>query len=130
MLTEKDLRDLIRYRPTDPVLSVYLNVDPKEGSADVYKLNLRQQLKDFEKIAPEDVEAMIRFIEHQYDWSGRSLALFSSSKSNYFRHYSFSTPVRSRTRRMMRPYVKPMADILDNYGHYGIAIVDNAFFDA
>jgi peptide subunit release factor 1 (eRF1) len=24
----------------------------------------------------------------------------------------------------MRPYVKPIADILDNYGHYGIAIVD------
>lgn len=124
MLTEKDLRELIRYRPDDPVLSVYLNVDPKEGSADVYKLNLRQQLKDFEKTAPEDVETMIRFIEHQYDWSGRSIALFSSSKNNYFRHYSFSTPVRSRTRRMMRPYVKPLADILDNYGHYGVVIVD------
>lgn len=25
---------------------------------------------------------------------------------------------------MMRPYVKPIADILDNYGHYGIALVD------
>jgi peptide subunit release factor 1 (eRF1) len=124
MLTDKDLRELIRYRPDEPVLSVYLSVDPKEGSADVYKLNLRQQLKDFEKIAPEDVEAMIRFIEHEYDWSGRSIALFSSAKNKFFRHYSFSTPLRSRTRRMMRPYVKPMADILDNYGHYGIAIVD------
>jgi peptide subunit release factor 1 (eRF1) len=124
MLTEKNLRELIRYRPDEPVLSVYLNVDPKEGSADVYKLNLRQQLKDFEKTAPDDVEAMISFIEHQYDWSGRSLALFSSSKDNFFRHFSFSTPIRSRTRRMMKPYVKPIADILDNYGHYGIAIVD------
>jgi hypothetical protein len=81
MLTDKDLRELIRYRPDEPVLSVYLSVDPKEGSADVYKLNLRQQLKDFEKIAPEDVEAMIRFIEHEYDWSGRSIALFSSAKN-------------------------------------------------
>lgn len=124
MLTEKDLRELIRYRPDEPVLSVYLNVDPKEGSADVYKLNLRQQLKGFEKIAPDDVKAMISFIEHQYDWSGRSLAIFSSSKDNFFRHFTFATPVRSRTRRMMRPYVKPIADILDNYGHYGIALVD------
>jgi peptide subunit release factor 1 (eRF1) len=124
MLTEKDLRELIRYRPDEPVLSVYLNVDPTQGSADVYKLNLRQQLKDFEKSAPDDVEAMISFIEHQYDWSGRSIALFSASKDNFFRYFSFSTPVRSRTRRMMRPYVKPIADILDNYGHYGVAIVD------
>ncbi len=124
MLTEKDLRELIHYRPEIPVLSVYLNVDPKEGSADVYKLNLRQLLKDYEKTAPEDVEVMIRFIEHQYDWSGRSVALFSSSKDNYFRQYSFSTPIRNRTRLMMRPFVKPLADIFDNYGHYGVVIVD------
>jgi len=102
MLNEQDLLDLIAYRPGDPVLSVYLNVDPSAGSADVYKLRLRQMLKEFEERVPQDVEEILRFIDHEYDWSGRSLAIFSSAPD----------------------HVKPLADILDHYGHYGIALVD------
>ena len=62
MLTELDLQELIDYRSTDPVLSVYLDVDPKVGSADVYKLRLRQLLKGFEDLAPLDFELIQRFM--------------------------------------------------------------------
>lgn len=124
MLTELDLQELINYRSTDPVLSVYLNVDPKAGSADVYKLHLRQLLKDFDTIAPHDTEAIQRFIEHQYDWSGRGLAIFSCAPEDFFRYFSLSITVRNRARLLYRPYVKPLADVLNNYGHYGVALVD------
>ena len=124
MLTELDLQELINYRSTDPVLSVYLDVDPKTGSADAYKLRLRQLLKDFESQVPKDTETIQRFIEHQYDWSGRGLAIFSCASQAYFRHYPLSIPIRSRARLLNRPYVKPLADLLNNYGHYGVALVD------
>jgi peptide chain release factor subunit 1 len=124
MLTELDLQEIINYRSTDPVLSVYLNVDPKAGSADSYKLHLRQLLKDFEDEVPQDTETIRRFIEHEYDWSGRGLAIFSCAPQDFFRQFSLSIPIRSRARLLDRPYVKPLADILNNYGHYGVALVD------
>ncbi len=124
MLTDKDLQELIAYRPGRPVLSVYLNVDPTAGSADVYKLRLRQMLKPFEDSLPEDAEAIERFVEHEYDWSGRSLALFSCAPDGFFRNFAFAVPVRDRARALNRPYVKPLADLLDSYGDYGVALVD------
>ncbi len=124
MLTEQDLRELIAYRPEHPVLSVYLNVDPSDGSADAYKLRLRQMLKEMGEGAAPEAEAIERFVEHEYDWSGRSLAIFSDVADGFFRSYSLSVPLRSRARRMDRPYVKPLADLLDNYGNFGVALVD------
>jgi len=124
MLTELDLKELINYRSTDPVLSVYLDVDPKAGPADDYKLRLRQLLKDFEALSPQDTETIQRFIEHEYDWSGRGIAIFSCASQDFFRQFSFSIPIRSRARFLNRPYVKPLADLLNNYGHYGVALVD------
>jgi peptide subunit release factor 1 (eRF1) len=81
-------------------------------------------LKDYDEIATEDTEYIERFIEHEYDWSGRGLAIFSCTKDGFFRSFSLSLPVRSRTRRLNRPYVKPLADLLTNYGNYGVALVD------
>jgi peptide subunit release factor 1 (eRF1) len=124
MLTEQDLRELIAYRPEDSVLSVYLNVDPTAGSADAYKLRLRQMLKDFEASAGADTEALQRFIEHEYDWSGRGLAMFSCVSQGFFRQFAIPVPVRSRAWLGRRPYVKPLADLFDNYGHYGVVLVD------
>jgi peptide chain release factor subunit 1 len=124
MLTESDLQELINFRPTDLVLSVYLNVDPKAGSADTYRLQLRQLLKEFEGTSPRDTDAIKSFIEHQYDWSGRGLAIFSCAPEGFFRHFSFFIPIRNRARLMNRPYVKPLADLVNNYGHYGVALVD------
>lgn len=124
MFTEHDLQELISYRSRYPVLSVYLNTDPSIGSADAYKLHLRQMLKDYDEIAVEDTESIERFVEHEYDWSGRGLAIFSCVKDDFFRSFSLSLPVRSRARRLNRPYVKPLADLLTNYGNYGVALVD------
>jgi peptide chain release factor subunit 1 len=124
MLTDLELQELIAYRPDYPVLSVYLNVDPSAGSSDAYKLRLRQLLKDIEEIASDDKEVVERFIEHEYDWSGRSLAIFSCVQDNFFRSYSLSLPVRGRARCLNRPYVKPLVDFLDNYGNLGVALVD------
>jgi hypothetical protein len=64
MLTEHDLKELINFRPRHPVLSVYLDLDPSAGSADAYKLRLRQMLKDLEGSSAEDNQAAERYIEH------------------------------------------------------------------
>ncbi len=122
MLAESDLRELLIYQSASPVLSVFLNTDPAEGNADTYKLRLRSMLKEID--LPEDVLAVTRYFDHEHDWSGRSVAVFSCAAEKFFRAYPLGVPLRSRVRVNDRPFVKPLADLLDSYGGYGVILLD------
>jgi peptide chain release factor subunit 1 len=122
MITDRDLQELLDYEAQHPVLSVYLNTDPAEGNADAYKLKLRSMLKDID--IPDDVDTVIRYFDHEHSWSGRSVAVFSCTAEDFFKVYPLAVPIRSRVRINDRPHVKPLADLLDSYGGYGVALVD------
>jgi hypothetical protein len=122
MLTDRDLKELLTFQANSLVLSVYLNTDPVEGSADAHRLRLRSMLKEVGM--PEDVFAITRYFDHEHDWSGRSVAVFSCEQEDFFKAYSIAVPVRSRVRISDRPFVKPLADLLDSYGGYGVVLVD------
>jgi peptide subunit release factor 1 (eRF1) len=122
MLTERDLKELLDYHAQSPVLSVYLSTEPAAGSADTHKLRLRTMLKEVDTTA--DVQRVLRYFDHEFDWSGRSVAVFSCAAEDYFRAYPIAVPARSRVRVGDRPYVKPVADLLDSFGGYGVALVD------
>lgn len=124
MFSEKDLNELIELQPRHPVLSVYLDLDPAAGAMEVHRRRLRQLLKGLAPQGAADAEAVERYLDHQYDGAGRSLALFSCAPEGLLRTFSLRVPLRSRVRWMDRPYVKPLADLLDNYGGYGVAVVD------
>jgi len=122
MFTENDLRELLDFKTDSPVLSVYLNTDPTLGSADAYRPRLRGMLKDIG--LDDDVQKVEDYINFEFDWSGKGLAIFSCADEDFFRAYTFSVPIRDRVRSSDRPYVKPIADLLDYYGGYGLAVVD------
>jgi peptide subunit release factor 1 (eRF1) len=122
MLTDGDLKELLHYQSENPVLSIYLNTDPAEGNVEVHKLHLRSMLKDVE--LPKDVAAISKYFDHEHDWSGRSVAVFSCAPEDFLRAFTLGVPVRSRMRTGDRPYVKPLADLLDSYGGYGVVLVD------
>ncbi|MBN1537214.1 MAG: host attachment protein [Anaerolineales bacterium] len=122
MLTENDLRELLDYKGKNPVLSVYLNIEPSEGSTETHKLRLRSMLKEAEM--PKDAQVIERYFDHEFDWIGRSVAVFSCAPEAWFRVYSLAIPIRSRLRIGNRPHVKPLVDILDAFGGYGVALVD------
>jgi peptide subunit release factor 1 (eRF1) len=122
MFTENDLRELLEFKPGSQVLSVYLNTDPTLGSADAYRPRLRGMLKDVE--LQNDVQKIEHYIDLEYDWSGKGVVFFSCSEEDFFRVYTFAVPLRDRVRFSERPYVKPLADLLDFYGGYGLALVD------
>lgn len=124
MLSEQALRELLAYHPPAPVLSVFLSTATGADSAEAYKLRLRKLLEPFSRQAPVDVDAIQTYIEHAYDWSGQSIALFSCKEDNFFKAFPLALELRERARLLPRPYVKPLADLLDQYGHYGIALVD------
>jgi len=122
MLTDRDLHALLDYSSSAPVLSVYLSTDAAEGNAEAQKLRLRSLLKGVN--LPEDEAAVIQYFEHERNWTGRSVAIFSCAGDDFFKAYPLAIPVRSRAWAGSQPYVKPLADLLDAYGGYGVVLVD------
>jgi len=122
MFTDNVLRELLHYSSPDPVLSVYMNTDMTEGNADALKLRLRTLLKEVN--LPKDEAAILKYFELEREWTGRSVAMFSCAGQEYFRAFPIAVPVRSRVFVGNQPYVKPLADLLDAYGGYGVAVVD------
>jgi peptide chain release factor subunit 1 len=122
MISESDLRELLDFSAPGPMLSVFLNTVPSAGNADAYKLRLRNLLKDVH--LKQDVAAVERFFNLEHDWSGRSVAVFSCASKNFFRSYSFAIPISDQVFTHDRPAVKPLADVLDSFGGYGVILVD------
>ncbi len=122
MLTDRDLHALLDYSSPAPVLSIYLSTDAAEGNAEAQKLRLRSLLKGVN--LPEDEAAVIQYFEHERDWTGRSVAIFSCAGNDFFKAYPLAVPLRNRAWVGNQPYVKPLADLLDVYGGYGVVLVD------
>lgn len=125
MFRQDDLHELAGYQAETPILSVYLNVDPTERATDEYKLALRQMLKQAEgSAAPGDIVAVERFFDHEYDWSGRGVVVFSCTEEGFWRAHSLAVPVASGVTVARKPYIWPLAALVDAYGSYVVAWVD------
>ncbi|OQY21297.1 MAG: hypothetical protein B6I34_07530 [Anaerolineaceae bacterium 4572_32.1] len=125
MFKQQDLRELAAYQAETPVLSVYLDVDPTKRKTDEYKLSLRQMLRHADGLAAaEDVAIVERFFDHEYDWSGRGVVIFSCAEEGFWRAYSLAVPVASGVTTAHKPYIWPLAALVDAYGSYGVTLVD------
>lgn len=122
MLSESDLRELIEFSAASPVLSVYLSTEPSEGNADAWKLRLRNMLKDVD--LPMDTIAIEQYFNHEFNWSGHGAAVFSCSSENFFRAYPLSLPVRNQVSTGNHPSINQLAELLENYGGYGVVLID------
>jgi len=126
MFSEKDLQELVDFRSErSPVLSLYLDVDPTKRTTDEYKLVLRGLLKEVAGQAQrQDIAAVERYFDHEYDWQGKGVAIFSCLGQDFWRAYPLAVPVENHVYVGQRPYIKPLTDILDAYGRYGVVLVD------
>lgn len=122
MISEHDLRELVGLKASAPVISLYLNTDPSEGNADAHKLRARSILKDIN--LPQDVEAINRYLDHEYNWSGRGVAIFSCAPEGFFRAHPVGVPVRSAVHISDRPSIRVLTELFDNYGGYGVVLID------
>ena len=108
-----------------PVLSLYLNVDPTQRT-DQYKLTLRSLLKRVsDEARPEDLTAVERYFDFEYGWQGKGVAVFSCQDAGFWRTYPLAVPVHNDAYVSHRPYIKPLSDVLDAYGRYGVILVDS-----
>jgi peptide subunit release factor 1 (eRF1) len=127
MITEKTLQELAGYEPQEtPVVSLYLNVDPTQRTTEAYKLRLRGLIKEIGRPdLTQDFQAIERYFEHEYDWRGRGVAVFSSEEAGFWRTFPLAVPVnRSRLEVGPKPFIRPLVSLYDKYGSFAVALVD------
>lgn len=125
MLSKFDIQQVVEFENHDhPVLSVYLHVDPQERSVETYRLALRNLLSKAEKAAKADLERVQNYMEMGYNRQGRSVAMFSCAAANFWWAQSFQVPITDKVYVFRRPYVRPLATLLDTYERYGVIHVD------
>ena len=125
MLTDLDVRQALEFECEEhPVLSVYLNVDPHQRTAEQYKLALRSLLAEVEDQAPAEARQVRNFIETGYNWQGRGLIIFACQAENFWWMRSLPVPVSDRAFVSFRPYVYQLAALLDTYARLGVIHVD------
>ena len=122
MFSETRLRKIQDFSASDPVVSLYLNTEPSRGNAETHRLRLRNMLKSL--YLETDVEKISQFFEHDYDWSGRSVAVFSCAPANFFEYLPVAIPLKDFIQAGSQTAVEPLLDQLEEYINIGVALVD------
>lgn len=126
MFERSDLERLAAYEGKHPVVSLYLNMDPRlRDTRDAYRARLKGLLKQISGRAPAaDIAAIEEYFEKEFDWSGRSVAVFCSQGGNLWEVQRFAVPLRSTVHVNSKPFLMPLARLMDSYGSYSVALVD------
>jgi peptide subunit release factor 1 (eRF1) len=125
MFSQEQLQELLSLDlHNEKILSIYLDADSAQESIETIKLRVRSMLKEAQLVQEKGATAIERYLDHSYDWSRPGLALFSGTDGGFFRAYPAAVSFRNRFRVGSRPYVKPLAHLLDHYAHYGVILVD------
>lgn len=122
-IDERELRELAKIvQEGAPVISLYMSTDTTQNDAEYYRLVLRGLLKKVDSAA--DAQRIARFFDNEYDWSGKGFAVFSCAPQGFWRSYTLRVPVPNRLFVADRPSVRTLADLVDDFGYYGVAWVD------
>lgn len=126
MISEKELQELVDFRAKESsVLSLYLNVDPTQHTKDEYRLTLKSMLKRVaDEASAKDLAEVEKYFDFQYDWQGKGMVVFSCLEKDFWRAYPLAVPVENHVFVADSPYIKPLTDVLDEYGRYSVILVD------
>jgi hypothetical protein len=122
MFTETGLRKIKDFSADEPVVSLYLSTEPGRGNAETHRLRLRNMLKDIH--LAQDVEAIEKFFNYTYDWSGRAVAVFSCAPAGFFHAIPLAVLVKDFIQIGSKAAVDPLEDLLEDYSNLGVILVD------
>ncbi|NOZ51379.1 MAG: hypothetical protein GXP37_15245 [Chloroflexi bacterium] len=127
MIREPQLRELVEFDGQgSSVLSLYLNVDPRQGTIEQYRLALRQLFDTVPNANPKDRARIEHYIDLEYDRQALGLTCFSCQERDFWRAYPLHVPVENAIMIDRRPLVRRLVDLIDAYGYLGVVAVDRS----
>src|SRR5438132_3601242 len=128
--------DLLRERsptPGSPVLSVYLDVDQSRAAnlKREFEAALKARLRAIEQRLAEserevfraDAARVQRFVG-DYQPHAKTLVVFADDSAGFFWSGELRAPLATDVRWELTPYLRPLAEVLDEHERYGIVLVD------
>jgi len=122
MFSEKDLQALLDYSEEGQVLSLYLHTDPSKVNPEAAKIELRNLLKSVD--LPNDAQVIEDYINLEYDWSAKGLAVFSNQDEGFFHVYPLGLSVSNEVYMGKQPTVRPLVQLLDTFMGWSVVLVD------
>lgn len=122
MFSEKDLQSLLDYSEEGQVLSLYLHTDPSKVNPEAVKIELRNLLKSVD--LPDDAQVIENYVNLEYDWSAKGLAVFSNQDAGFFQVYPLGLPVSNKVFIGKHPTVRPLVQLLDTFTGWSVVLVD------
>lgn len=124
MFTQNDMQQLLDFARPEPVVSLYLDTDGAKQPIETIKQQARGLLREIDNGLKQDATQIEQYLLHQYDWSQPGLVVFCSGGGDFFQTYPTAVSFRNRIRTGTKPYVKPLAHLLDYYAHFGVVLID------
>lgn len=124
MLTQSEVKELVRLDTQgNPVLSLYLNTDLSQHAKEERKLALKKLIEPL-AADPADFRRVTRFFEREYDWQSLGVALFASAPLKLWREIRIAVPVPDYACVDVKPNVRLLSDLLDEYECFAVALID------
>lgn len=126
MINQAQLNELLSYETQNgvQVISLYLDTDTAQESNETIKRQVKGMMREAGISQEGDLRAIETYLDHSYEWSSPGLALFCSNDGDFLRAFPAAVAFRNRVRTGHKPYVKPLAHLLDFYAHYGVILID------
>jgi peptide subunit release factor 1 (eRF1) len=136
MISKQDLERLLaRDGGEAPVLSLYLDMSVNSDNKRTFGVFLAQKESQFAELDSHrrghPVEALGAafdrardWIERDFDQENRAAVVFTEIGGDWFEALQFPVPVQNRMVIGERPYIAPLAQVLESYQHHGVILVD------
>ncbi|MCD6350507.1 MAG: hypothetical protein J7M26_00195 [Armatimonadetes bacterium] len=133
MATTADLEDLLSQPESFPFLSVYLDLGPQSRATRSFEAVLRKRFSELEELVGEDngdreafwqaVHTVWDYVHNHLPNSGHGLALFVGPRIDLVRAYPVAYRFETKVVLDSRPYVRPLAHVVEEHEHYLVAEV-------
>lgn len=136
MINKADLERLIEHPSDDhSVLSLYLDMSVGSDNKRTHHIflgQLRAQIDELEgagrNFRPEQVDAALdrveQWIDDGFEEENRGVVIFTALGGDWFEALQFPVPVQNRTAVDARPVVAPLAQVIEDYHHHGVVLLD------
>ncbi|KUK41780.1 MAG: hypothetical protein XD69_0167 [Clostridia bacterium 62_21] len=132
MVDRQDLQTLAALPEQAAYVSVYLNIDPgtrrRPVPAAVFKRLVREELAKFDtkdrRLLEPHLERLAEYITFSRNRFRRALVLFTCPTSDLWREYHLAVPVPNAVIINRRPWIRPLAHLVDDYQPFVVALVD------
>ncbi len=126
MIRDDALKTLLGFEGEGlPVLTLYLTVDPAQRSKYQARLRAKELLEgDGASRVSEDVARVEEFLQHEFDWQAKGLAIFSCQPKKFWQVVRLPMPVIESATVADKPYVRQLTEMLNSQKRIGVAVVD------